>query len=71
MADNLKAGSKASFLRGEIWRHNSFHGHVVMMIANCNSILDAKTTTQESKRLAQQIQILAAELKISLKERVK
>ena len=71
MADKLKAGSKASFVRNEIWRHNSFHGHAVMMIANCNSIIDAKTTTRGSKILAQQIQVLAAKLKISLKDRVK
>ena len=71
MANKLKAGSKASFARNEVWKHNSFYGHTAMMKMNCNSIIEAKTTTEESKQLAQQIHILATKLGISLKERVK
>lgn len=69
MVDRLKAGSKAFFKRQEIWKHNSFHGHAIMMIANCNTIIGSKTATNESKRLAQEIQPLAARLKLSLKNR--
>lgn len=52
-----------------IWRHNSFFGYAAMMRAQCQSIIDAPTTTYEAKKAAQRILNLTHDLAEALKTR--
>lgn len=70
MTDRLKFGSKVFFKRQDRWKHNSFQGHVAMLKANMQSIIQSKTTTYEAKTIAQEIYSRANDLAAALKTRV-
>lgn len=55
--------------RRAIWRHNSFFGFAAMMRSQCQSIIDAPTTTYEAKKAAQRIFNLSLDLTEALKTR--
>lgn len=69
MADKLKPMTPAWIARQERWKHNSFHGHAAMMMQNARSIAEARTTTDETKDIANRIYALANQLKANLKVR--
>ena len=60
---------KSKFSSHEIWRHNSYLGHVAMARRNLLTIASAPTVTPESVRLAEEILPLAEALAKSLKTR--
>lgn len=55
--------------RQKIWRHNSFLGHARMMEMNLRNIIDADTTTDQTKFTARKILADVEHLKLSLKTR--
>lgn len=67
--DPLSYSNPAWHARQARWKHNSFFGHCAMARSNMQAILAASTTTEHSKALAAQIDVLAAELAETLKER--
>jgi hypothetical protein len=56
--------------RKKIWRHNSFMGHATMMGRQTSSIIEAKTVTNEARRIAEEINILSMALLHELRTRV-
>ena len=52
------------------FRHNSFVGHARMMQQQANAIACSDTTTEETKKIADQIAELAFDLITELKTRV-
>ena len=52
------------------FKHNSFVGHVRMMMMQAQNIATSDTTTEETKQIADQIYELASKLERSLKTRV-
>lgn len=57
------------FQRMERWRHNSFLGSARMMQMQSLAIINADTTTDETRQIAQQINTLSAKLYDTLKVR--
>ena len=64
------ARNDAWFRRQEIWRHNSFFGHVAMARQNMIGIMTSKTATDEAKAHATTIYNLLERLRVSLAKRV-
>lgn len=54
--------------RREVWKHNSFIGHSVMMRAQCNNIICSTFASSAAKELAKRIHILATDLEKALRE---
>lgn len=66
MSDKQMAAAKK---RVEVWRHNSFLGHVAMARSNMRGISQSSTATVAAKSKAVKISILLEELIPLLKER--
>lgn len=58
-----------SDIRNLIWKHNSYLGHCMMMKKQLFSIIEAETTTEETKRKAEVILPYIGELEALLKTR--
>jgi hypothetical protein len=56
--------------RQRVWRHNSFLGHVVMMRQHLNTIIEADSTSQETKHFARTILGMVPKLQNSLSVRI-
>lgn len=56
--------------RQYVWRHNSLIGHVVMMRQQLNAMVDAPSTSQETKHYAKSILGLIPKLQNSLSVRI-
>lgn len=50
------------------WRHYSFIGHCKNVENKMQAMMDAKTTTADSRSIAAEIQYLAGKLALSLKD---
>lgn len=66
---NFSIPTEAWLKKQDIWRHNSFLGHVAMARANMQGIIKSKTATKDAKLIAYQILALTNDLKEALKER--
>jgi hypothetical protein len=66
----IVARSAAWLKRQSVWRHNGYIGSARMMEVQCNSIIDASTTTSEAKEIAVRIRADARLLRIALNERI-
>lgn len=56
--------------RQDIWRHNSFFGHVAMGRKHMQAIAKSSTTTADAADLAHQIEALLVKLGEALKTRI-
>lgn len=64
--DPLKPMTPAWCRRQAIWRHNAARGQVCMSRTIMHSIQQLETTTNESKALAVQVELLLEQLAASL-----
>lgn len=75
-ADNYNKAKKEKWqdknwlFHQRVWRHNGFLGWVVLMSKNLRQIIEAETTSVETKLLADRINNLLQELRQSLKTRI-
>lgn len=70
MTDKLSPGSKGWHKRQRIHRHNSFTGHVKMMQVQLRSIIDADSTSDRAKQVAERMWLLSRALGDAIKERI-
>lgn len=68
--DRLEPGSPAWSKRQRVHTHNGFKGHARMMMMQAKQIMDADSSTEETKSIARTIYNCAFALSESLQERV-
>ena len=64
-----KTNSAAGQRKQKIWRHNSFFGHVAMDRRHMMQIMEAETTSPESRAIAAEVHEKLGHLARSLKTR--
>ncbi len=70
MTDKLANSTPQWHARQRRHRHNSFRGHTTMCQQNMWAIITSDSATEEAKKLAQRIHMLAEELEEALKTRI-